>query len=170
MRMWLYQMSQADPQGWSANRYRIKVWERQETTWPAGQIKPKNKSPEPGDLMALFFAPKRVEEDAGFYGWAVVTKWEPRSNRITFRPTPPSDMLKMSPWWNDDARRIVDDIRGPQPRGTMWLIPPKPAAQLRERLASFRAWNNSPRRHPGNSDLSHLSPESATQGSAKIME
>ena len=40
-----------------------------------------------------------------------------------FRPVSPSDHLKMHPWWDDDAKRVADGVRGKVKQGTLWEVP-----------------------------------------------
>jgi hypothetical protein len=131
MSTWLYQMSQTE---WSPNAYRMEVWEGRSVPWPVGQMNSGGARPEEGDVIVLLFAPSRGPE-GGFCGWGVVTKWQERSKRVTYRPVSPTDRLKLCFWWDEDAKRIADGIRGRMKQGTMWLVEDELALDLRRRMA-----------------------------------
>jgi hypothetical protein len=98
--MWLYQLS-ADL--WGPERYRLKIWEGERWNWPVGGRSGGGHVPQPGDTVIFFYAPSGAEEP-GFYGLAVVLEWyDVSSSPLYFRPTSPSDFLKMCPWWDDEA-------------------------------------------------------------------
>jgi hypothetical protein len=127
MSTWLYQMSQDDPEEWSANAQRAYVWEGKLCTYwqKNGSADFGGAEPEPGDRIVLLFAPGKTRSplDTGFCGWGVITKWWPRTPlKISFRVAPPSDRLKMRPWWDDDAKRLVDGIRGAMKQRTLWRV------------------------------------------------
>jgi hypothetical protein len=115
--MWLYQMSQRD---WSPNNYRLDVWEGERWEWPVGRMV--GADDPPGDVVVFFYAPAGGAEP-GFYGWAVVQQWIEEPRRFYFRPVAPSDQLKMHPWWDADAKRIADQVRGGVKQGTLWPVP-----------------------------------------------
>jgi hypothetical protein len=117
---------------WSSDLYRLEVWEREYTNWAISRKVPKNKSPQPGDIMVLFYAPSG-ESDPGIYGWAVVIRFD--GYEIRFMPSSPSDYMKMNPVWSDDVKNIVDQIRGPVATGTMWKIEESLFKQLRQKIA-----------------------------------
>ncbi len=129
MAFWLYQMSATY---WSPERYRTDVWEGHDMTWDIGKISPAGSSPRPGDIVVLFYA-KTGGGDCGIYGWAVILWCE--GKEVRFRPTPPSDYLKMNPLWNDSVSDIIDQIRGGMPRGTMWNIDTNLMSDLRQNIA-----------------------------------
>lgn len=104
-----------------------------------GAMSGSGKKPEPGDLLVTFFAPTGGT-NPGFYGWAVVLEWlEEASSRLRFRPVPPSDTLKMCPWWNEEAAALADKIRGKMKQLTLWLIRDDLATQLRRGILTWVA-------------------------------
>jgi hypothetical protein len=125
MAFWLYQMSS---EKWSTEKYRTEVWEQNNTTWPVGRLTRDGSELQNGDTIVLFY----TGNDPGIYGWAVLLRYEDKE--IYFRPTPPSDYLKMNPIWNDEMKTIVDEIRGPVKMGTMWEINTGLMKRLRERI------------------------------------
>jgi hypothetical protein len=125
MAYWLYQMSNDI---WSTNKYRTEVWEGNNTTWPVGRLSPGGSQLHAGDTIVLFY----TGNDPGIYGWAVLFRYEDKE--IYFRPSPPSDYLKMNPLWNDQIKSIIDQIRGRVKRGTMWEIDVNLMKNLRERI------------------------------------
>ena len=136
MSMWLYQLS---PNIWSPERYRLEIWEGERWNWPVGGRAGEGQIPKPGDTVVFFYAPYGGTEP-GFYGWAVVLEWyAPSSNQLYFRPTAPSDSLKMFPWWDDEAERIANDIRGKMKQRTLWIVQPELAAQVRRGIATWFA-------------------------------
>ena len=125
MAFWLYQMSN---DVWKAEKYRVEVWEGNNTTWPVGRLLPAGKVPQYGDSIVLFY----TGNDLGVYGLAVLLRYEEKE--IYFRPVPPSDYLKMNPLWNDKVKSIVDEIRGKVKMGTMWEINDDQMKLLRTRI------------------------------------
>jgi hypothetical protein len=120
MAMWFYQLSE---QEWPAERYRLDIWENECVRWRVGKISG-DEQPKPGERVAFFYAKTGCREP-GFYGWAVILRWESEDKEIYFRPVAPSNQLKMHPWWdqpNGNAARIADAIRGPQTQATLWPI------------------------------------------------
>lgn len=119
MAMWLYQLSE---NSWSLNNYRLDIWEGERWEWEVGRITGADTEPKPGDTVAFFYAKAGCKEP-GFYGWAVILLWTTEEKqRFYFRPVPPSDQLKMRPWWNDQAKEIADQVRGKVARGTLWPV------------------------------------------------
>jgi hypothetical protein len=134
MSMWLYQLS---PGLWSPERYRLEIWEGERWNWPVGGKSGAGQVPKPGDTVVFFYAPSGGT-DPGFYGWAVVLEWhEPASSQLYFRPTAPSDSLKMFPWWDRSAEQIANRIRGKMKQRTLWVIPWKLAVQVRQGIVSW---------------------------------
>jgi hypothetical protein len=120
MAMWLYQLSEKD---WSANNYRLDVWEGERWEWRIGRMIGSESPPAPGDTVVFFYAPSGSSEP-GFYGWAVILLWTIEdSPRFYFRPVAPSDQLKMYPWGDEEAIAIADKVRGTVKRGTLWPVP-----------------------------------------------
>jgi len=118
MAKWLYQMSQTS---WTPNNYRSDVWENERWRWPIGQ-KRGSDFPNAGDVVVFFYAPTGGEE-GGFAGWAVVLDSKTESREVYFRAVPPTDQLKLDPWWDDQSRALADQIRGRVKQGTLWPIP-----------------------------------------------
>jgi hypothetical protein len=92
----------------------------------------------------VFFYAKSAGTDPGFYGWAVVLEWYPapdssEKDQLYFRPTAPSDFLKMHPWWDKDAEQVADDIRGKMKQRTLWLVQPELAAKVRRGVSTWLA-------------------------------
>jgi hypothetical protein len=94
--------------------------------------------PAPGDKVVFFYAPAGGSEP-GFYGWAVVLQWsaDGEDQRLYFRPVPPSDHLKMDPWWDAEASRIVNQIRGGVAMGTLWPVPNDLALAISKGIAAW---------------------------------
>lgn len=142
MAAWIYQI---DPKTWSPERYRLEIWERERWSWGVGRKTRFGHSPPvPGDIVSFFYA-KSGGDDPGFYGWAVITEWYEGQGgtEMYFRPVAPSDSLKMDPWWDADARKLADDIRGSVKQGTLWFVSPADAARLR---AGIHGWTAAERR------------------------
>lgn len=130
MATWLYQMNQKT---WTPRRYRIEIWEGQPWQWQVNRMVGHDEIPTAGDTVAFFYAPSSGLEP-GFYGWAVVMEWLPDTSEMTFRPAAPSDHLKMHPWWDDEAQKLADDIRGRVKQATLWYIEDQNTRQLRDGL------------------------------------
>jgi len=134
MATWLYQLSTSV---WSPERFRLEIWEGERWNWPVGGKSSGGERPQPGDVVVFFYAPTRGT-DPGFYGWAVVLEWfDESSSPLYFRPTAPSDRLKMDPWWDDDAKELAEDIRGPMKQRTLWIVRDDLVPRLRK---GIRAW------------------------------
>jgi hypothetical protein len=108
------------PKQWPPNSFRKEIWENQRSDWPHRRIKG-NKTPEPGDVVVFFYAPTGGT-DPGVYGWAVVERC---TKKLYFIPTAPTNHLKMDPWWDDNVKHIVKEIRGPARVGTLFQVDPK---------------------------------------------
>ena len=132
MSMWLYQMSQTL---WSPERYRLDIWEGERWSWPVGR-RAGRIDPERGDTVVFFYS-ATGGDDPGFYGWAVILDVREEGKAIYFRTVPPSDYLKMCPWWDESAQQIANEIRGKVRQGTLWPVPTKLRDQLR---VGIRAW------------------------------
>ena len=78
--------------------------------------------PTVGDRIVFFYAPSGGT-DPGIYGWAVVERCHEKSGTLYFIPATPTDHLKMDPWWNDEAKRVADDIHGPMKQATLFEVP-----------------------------------------------
>src|SRR4051794_26438942 len=133
--MWLYQLTQAE---WPINSYRLDIWEGERWRWGVKRVVGTEKTPVPGDTICFYYA--RADCPApGFCGWAVVLQWveEGDARRVYFRPVAPSDQLKMRPWGNEEARKVADAVRGPVPRGTLWLVGEASAAMIGAGIARW---------------------------------
>ncbi len=133
MSTWLYQINQ---EWWGPQRYRLAIWEGERWAWPVRRKVGATKPPEPGDVVVFFYAPSGGS-DPGFYGWAVITAWFPGENQaeMYFRPVAPSDLLKMHPWWDEDARTLADRIRGKVKQGTLWRVEDQNLEALRDGIS-----------------------------------
>lgn len=131
MACWLYQMN---AKLYSHERYRIEVWEGNHVTnWSIGESKRKPKEVPVGDMIILFFV-KTGAVNPGIYGWGIITLFD--KEVINFRPTSPSDYLKMNPLWDEEISNIIDQIRGGMPEGTMWKVDDGILEQLRQKIAA----------------------------------
>jgi hypothetical protein len=139
MSAWFYQLSQ---RSWDPARYRFEVWEGQAWRWPVGRKVGGEERPASGDIVTFFYA-KSGGAEPGFYGWGVILEYIPEHDEshdlMYFRPVPPSDFLKLAPWWDDEASKLADDIRGQMKQGTLWLIQPTNLARLRR---GIRWWTS----------------------------
>ena len=118
---------------YSHERYRTEVWEGNlVTNWGIGESKRKPKEVPLGDMVILFFA-KTGAVNPGIYGWGIITLFD--KEVIDFRPTSPSDYLKMNPLWDGEISDIIDQIRGRMPEGTMWKVDDETLEQLRQKIA-----------------------------------
>lgn len=135
MAMWLYQLS---PKQWSPERYRLEIWEGEKWNWSVGEKPPSpEQAPKAGDTIVFFYAPTGGKEP-GFYGWAVVLEWYTASSSpLYFRPVAPSDYLKMRPWWNKEASKLADQIRGTMKQGTLWEISLPLSEKLKQGISSW---------------------------------
>lgn len=122
MTAWLYQM--AEDEQWTPEDYRLDVWEGEQVTWPHRKIVSRDaREPGPGDPIILFFA-KSGTQAPGVCGWGVILRLYARKQEISFRAVFPTDLLKMNPIWDNEIEEIVNQIRGPHPRATMWAMSP----------------------------------------------
>jgi len=137
MATWLYQLNSDN---WSPERYRVEIWEGERWNWSVGTMSSDGQHPAPGDIVGFFYAPTKAK-DPGFYGWAVILEWVAQVPELHFRPTAPSDHLKMHPWWDDQARQLADTIRGKMKQRTLWLVSDELAKKLRSGISS---WLSSP--------------------------
>jgi len=120
MQTWLYQMSDKD--GWTPEDYRLSVWEGETVDWPTGRVTKRSAEDlKSGDVVFFFFT-KTTTPQPGLYGWALITKVRPRSDRFQFRALPHSDVLKVDPIYNTVTKRLIERIRGNFNQGTMWSI------------------------------------------------
>lgn len=131
MPMWLYQINQAL---WSPERVRLELWEGERWSWPTGKFRTQ-KRPDPGDTV-VFYCAKSGGSDPGFYGWAVITEFF-GGDLLYFTPTAPTNYLKMTPWWDDEADALADRIRGKMTQATLWPIDDRARSELRR---GIRHW------------------------------
>lgn len=131
MATWLYQIN---PKLWPPDRYRIEIWEAEKWRWPVGRKVSGGAEPRPGDIVTFYYAQTGGVE-SGFYGWAIVLEWY--EDELYFRPTTPSDHLKMDPWGEPEARTLADAIRGKVKQGTLWLVKRDLESRLRK---GIRGW------------------------------
>lgn len=134
MAVWLYQMS-AD--GYSPEEYRETVWEGEVTRWPAGNVRTSSRIKiSPGDILIFAFA-KTGTREPGLYGWGVVLKYKEEAGNIYFRPSRPSDYLKMNPIWDNEVSNMLDKIRGSMKQGTMWEVTSDDATNIKRKIHSW---------------------------------
>lgn len=131
MAQWLYQMS---TEYYSHERYRTEVWEDTNVTnWSIGESKRRPTEVQPGDIVVLFFA-RTGAQDPGIYGWGIITFFD--GEVLNFRPSSPSNYLKMNPIWDKEVSEIVDEIRGGMPQGTMYDLTDDQLKRLRQKIAA----------------------------------
>jgi len=133
MACWLYQMNAAR---YSHERYRTEVWEGTVTqNWTLGKSTHRPKNVMQGDMLILFYA-KTVAIEPGIYGWSIVTFFDKEAEEMHFRPTSPSDYLKMNPLWDQQVSKIIDRVRAGMPEGTMFPVDDGTLEQLRRKIAA----------------------------------
>jgi hypothetical protein len=137
MSTWLYQINQ---KSWSPQRYRLEIWENERWSWSVGRKTGTSELPSPGDTVVFFYAPSGGI-DPGFYGWAVVLEWLNEESSLYFRPVAPSNHLKMCPWWDKQAKKLAESIRGPVKRGTLWRVSDDLVQELRSGITSWVGGN-----------------------------
>jgi len=134
MSMWLYQMNQ---KMWHPRRYRLEIWEGEHWSWSVGhKVGATKEPPQQGDTVVFFYA-QAGGHDPGFYGWAVITEWLSGEEQMYFRPVAPSDHLKMHPWWDAEADKLADKIRGSVKQGNLWRIDEEQANRLRQGITGW---------------------------------
>jgi hypothetical protein len=137
MSTWLYQINQ---KSWSPQRYRLEIWENERWSWPVGRKTGAAKLPSPGDIVVFFYAPSGGI-DPGFYGWAIVLEWLNEESSLYFRPVAPSNHLKMCPWWDKQAQKLAESIRGTVKQGTLWRVSDDLVPELRSGITSWVGGN-----------------------------
>ena len=115
MSRWLYQMSETS---WPSENYRREVSEGKIVRWPTRKRMFAHESPAPGDIIICFYAPAACEQP-GVCGFGIVTKYFPKTRRFDWLALPPTNSLKLRPWWDERAREIAQLVRAQSPRGTM---------------------------------------------------
>lgn len=132
MSTWLYQLN---PAQWSPETFRFEIWEGKHWNWNYG-TKRGSEAPAAGDTVIFFYAPTRGD-DPGIYGWAVIERFDEANNGLYFIPVAPTDRLKMDPWWGENAKRIVDAIRGRMKQGTLFQVGSDEVMSIRK---GIRMW------------------------------
>ena len=134
MAKWLHQLTE---KSWSLNNYCLDIWEGERWEWEVGRVTRAVTEPKPGGTVAFFYALAKCIEP-GSYGWAVILLWTTEEKqRFYFRPVPPSDQLKMRPWWDDQAKQIADQVSGKVARGTLWPVPDDLTKVIRAGISSW---------------------------------
>lgn len=134
MSTWLYQLHAKE---WPPETFRYEIWEGKPWHWAFGTKRGgKGRNPKVGDTVVFFYA-RSGGDDPGIYGWAVLDRSEPNENRLYFEPAAPTNYLKMTPWWNKEAERLTDRIRGSVKQGTLWYVNTEDIKKLR---AGVRRW------------------------------
>jgi len=126
MSTWLYQLNAKD---WPPETFRYEIWEGKPWHWGHGKKQDKA-TPDTGDTIVFFYAPTGCD-DPGFYGWAVLDRCHAESLTLYFTPAAPTNYLKMDPWWDSAAKKLVDQIRGPMTQATLFRIEDKELKILR---------------------------------------
>lgn len=142
MSMWLYQLNQ---KSWPPNIFRYEIWEHQRWHWSYGQ-KRGDANPEVGDVLVFFYAAS-AGTDPGIYAWAVVERCDIENATLYFIPTTPTNHLKMDPWWDDEAKKLTDEIRGPMKQATLFQVPEEIVPKLRHGIKKWLSY--SVRSHEG---------------------
>jgi hypothetical protein len=132
MSMWLYQLNQ---QAWSPEIFRREIWEQQRWHWTYGR-KRGEALPEAGDTLVFFYSPNG-RSDPGFYGWAVIERCDHEESTVYFLPAAPTDHLKMDPWWDKEAKKLADDIRGTMKRATLFKVPQERISAIRRGITKW---------------------------------
>jgi hypothetical protein len=139
MTTWLYQLSQDTALKHPPSQYRLDVWENVTWNWPVGDVRDgADPPPKPGEIVVFYYS--GPGPDGGFYGWAVVLRWQEEDRggrRLSFRPVAPSDSLKMCPWNDYAAGSIADRIRGDNKRLTLYRVPGEFEYELRRGILSW---------------------------------
>ncbi len=132
MTTWLYQINQ---KLWPPERLRLELWEGEKWSWPVGSVRASER-PQAGDTV-VFFCAKTQGSDPGFYGWAVVTEYYEPAEELYFTPSAPTNLLKMTPWWDAEAERLAKRIRGKMMQATLWQVEQDLRDELRR---GIRQW------------------------------
>ena len=134
MSMWLYQLNQ---KLWTPEIFRYEIWEDRRWHWTYGQ-KRGEAMPKTGDMLVFFYS-QSSGSDPGIYAWAVVERCDSESKTLYFIPTAPTNHLKMDPWWDQEAKRVTDEIRGDMQQATLFQVPPELIPCLR---IGIKRWLN----------------------------
>lgn len=130
--MWLYQMSEAE---WPEAQYRAEVWEGGLIYWSTRKVQGQGR-PVPGDRMICWYATTGAAQP-GVVGWGVILGHFEDREEIIWRPTFPSDGLKMRPLYDDQLIQTIDSIRGKFKQATMWPMSVTDSGSLADRI---RGW------------------------------
>ena len=154
---WIYQMTSGGSGGWKSNgdepwypsTYRKEIEEDKVITWKVGKIF--RSTPmfiKEGDVILFFFcrAGKQDEEtgkkvEPGIYGWGSV-KIPPKDREqpqesyhlMDVLIQPPSNFLKYNVLWDDEIKRILNEIRCNFYQATMWKINSKLLENIRNKI------------------------------------
>ena len=120
---------------WKPEKYRMKVWEHEKCEFKTGKIIPSDEKPKSGDTI-IFFYVKTDTNEPGIYGWGIILKYDKKEKNVLFRPTSPSDYLKMNPILGNDIENLINEIRGKTPRGTMWKVTDDQVIIIRKNIHS----------------------------------
>lgn len=132
MTCWLYQINAKE--WWPSERYRTEVWEGQlVTNWTNGLAKRKPKDVNPGDIIILYLV-KAGTDEPGIYGWGIITSFH-KEEFIDFRPSPPSDYLKMNPVPEKEIIKVIREIRGGFDALSMYKMNDSQYKKLRQTIA-----------------------------------
>ncbi len=124
MTMWLYQVN---PEFWTVEDYRYDSWEGEVNEWMHGNING-DVYPQRGDILLIWFDQGTTDE-AGLYGWGIVMDLDTLEKSIAFRPTFPSDLLKMSPITEEKLVKLIEF-----PIGTMWPLSLEDEKDIKEMI------------------------------------
>jgi len=134
MSTWLYQLS---PTEWPPETFRYEIWEEQRWHWPYRQKRGEG-LPDVGHTIVFFYGPSRGS-DPGIYGWAVVDRCDEENTMLYFMPVAPTNRLKMDPWWDEEARKLANEIRGGMKQATLFKMSQQHAVRLRRGLRKWLA-------------------------------
>jgi len=133
MSRWFYQMSETS---WPSENYRREVSEGKVVRWPTRKRMFAHESPAAGDIIICFYAPAACDRP-GVCGFGIVTKYLPKTRRLDWLVLPPTNALKLRPWWDERAREIAELVRAQSPRGTMYALPAVIDSDLRRGLFAW---------------------------------
>lgn len=93
-------------------------------------------APAAGDIIICFYAVSACDSP-GICGFGMVTKYLPKSRTFDWMPLPPTNKLKLRPWWNERVNEIADSVRRQSLRGTMYELPAALETDLRRGLFAW---------------------------------
>ena len=177
MPAWLYQMTTNEnaDRWWHPEGYRQEVREGQTLTWSTGKIYFREQGQvSEGDTVIFFFA-KTGNNEPGIYGWGtIIDPPQKADDDITFVIKPPSDFLKDNPCWDDEVKKLLNDIRRGLYVGTMWNITPKELNRLRGKIRQHISnpprygWKEQSKRRVTHFDFPPLTDEELTVNAEAI--